>query len=265
MRRMLFCLFTFFCILLPGSPALAAASAAPVSPAPGDIVAEFVSCYYGQGSATCVFSEPDGNNFTILLCDDGENKDLCGEIGIYSSTFDPYDANAREQNLGRQFIITPEKILVEEKNGVPRIDWLRPSAIRLDTRPGIPRNTRVLPYQTLEGTVECVEEPMFQMYFIDTKKQRNVLYGKMGFGSAGPFSRMFCPNAPGYNGDGRLGPYRLQGDIVYKGIEPGVPEFEVVSPAWKNIRKATGKKCRPPIGRNTEYTSCSITSYTHFK
>ena len=156
MRRMLLCLFTCACTLLCSNLALAVEaitntdanstqSAAPVPPAPSDIVAEFVGCYSGQGSVSCVFSEPDGNDFVILLCDDDDKYDTCGKIGTSRSTFNPYDANVWEMNLGRQFIITPEKTIEKEKNGIPRIDWLRPSAIRLDIRPGIPRNTRVLP------------------------------------------------------------------------------------------------------------------------
>uniref|UniRef100_UPI0005506CAA hypothetical protein n=1 Tax=Desulfovibrio cuneatus TaxID=159728 RepID=UPI0005506CAA len=177
---------------------------------------------------------------------DDDKENLCGEIGTYSSTFDPYDANAWEKNLGRQFIITPGKIIWEQKNGIPRTAWLHPSAIRLDTRPGVPRNTQVLPYQTLEGTVKCVEKPMFQMYFTDTKNKRYVLSGKMGFGSGGSFKATFCPDVPGYRDDGKLGPYRFQGDIVYKGIEPGVPTFKVVSPAWKKYKKGGWKEVPPP-------------------
>uniref|UniRef100_UPI000552C966 hypothetical protein n=1 Tax=Desulfovibrio cuneatus TaxID=159728 RepID=UPI000552C966 len=157
-----------------------------------------------------------------------------------------YDANAWEKNLGRQFIITPEKILEKEKNGVPRIDWLRPSAIRLDTRPGIPCNTRVLPYQTLEGTVECVRNPNFQMYFTDTKGKRYVLDKKMFYGTGADFMGTFCPDSPNYQGDGRRGPYRLQGDIVFKGIEPGIPTFELVRPVLKKNLKGRWKEVRPP-------------------
>ncbi|WP_027187879.1 hypothetical protein [Desulfovibrio cuneatus] len=259
MRRMLFSLFLFAGVLLCSHPALTAGSAkhnanstqnaAPVPPAPGDIVAEFVSCYSGQGSVSCVFSEPDGNNFNILLCYDDDKEGLCGEIGISRSTFNPYDANAWEMNLGRQFIITPEKMIVEEeqeKNGISHMRWLRPSAIRLDTRPGVPRNTRVLPYQTLEGTVECVRDPYFSMYFIDAKNKRYALHGKMGFGSNGPFSRMFCPNEPGYRDDGRHGPYRFQGDVIYDEEEPEIPSFEAVSPAWKKYKKGGWKEVPPP-------------------
>ncbi|WP_156908044.1 hypothetical protein [Desulfovibrio cuneatus] len=210
-------------------------------------MAEFVGCYSGGlGEPSCVYAEPDGNTFSVLVCASFLVKEICEEMGAFYATFDPYDANLRELNLGRQFIITPEKTIEKEKNGIPRIDWIRPSAIRLDTRPGVPRNTQVLPYQTLEGTVECVENPNFQMYFTNSKHQRYSLHRKMFYGTNGDFMATFCPDVPGYREDGRPGPYRLQGDIVYNEDESGIPRFEVVRPAWKKNKKGQWRKVRLP-------------------
>ena len=264
MRRMLFCLFLFVCMLLGSTPALAAGlvakhnanstqSVAPVPPAPGDILAEFVGCYSGGlGEPVCVYVEPDGNPFSVIVCASFLVKEICEEMGKFYATFDPYDANLREIDLGRQFIITPEEILWEQTNGVPRIESMRPSAIRLDTRPGVPRNTKVVPYQTLEGTVECVDDPYFSMYLRDAKNKRYFLNRKSGFGTAGDFMEAFCPAVPGYQDDDRAGPYRLQGDIVYNADEPEIPTFEVVWPAWKKSKQGRWLKVRQPWPNDRE-------------
>lgn len=142
------CLRALICMLLLAAPAWAAA------PSETDIIAEFVGCDYGQGFYDCTFISHDNTAYSITFCDE-EDMDVCMEWRTANSS-DSYRDIDERKNLGRQFIITPNKVQIEYNNS-GNIDYIRVQAkyIQLDKRINTPKNTKIIPYKTLSGSIQC--------------------------------------------------------------------------------------------------------------